>query len=195
MTANYSDLREWKDRTHPGGTDWRKAHADLLDAVKRFLGIGISPDAPVVIMPILKPSLSSRVTLETAIECARFLHETSDGGREHPREEKPVLTGLFRDNPATPEGKYLVKRRDGSVVEWPSFVLGARDPMAEVALRAYADDAEWRDHDAGWVAAIRRLADEFRAYREMHGEGDPGMGRHRKDDPATIAEMLKGRSA
>lgn len=41
--------------------------------------------------------------------------------------DKKPLTGLFRDNPETPEGKYLVKRRDGTVVEWPSFVLGARD--------------------------------------------------------------------
>jgi hypothetical protein len=34
-------------------------------------------------------------------------------------QEKLQLTGLFRDDAATPEGKYLVKRRDGSVVEWP----------------------------------------------------------------------------
>ena len=56
--------------------------------------------------------------------------------------DKKPLTGLFRDNPATPEGKYLVKRRDGTVVEWPSFVLGARDPHAAAALRAYADSVE-----------------------------------------------------
>lgn len=30
---------------------------------------------------------------------------------------KQPLTGLVRDNPKTPEGKYLVKRRDGTVVE------------------------------------------------------------------------------
>ncbi|HXI43902.1 MAG TPA: hypothetical protein VNH83_28225 [Bryobacteraceae bacterium] len=38
--------------------------------------------------------------------------------------------GLWRKNPETPEGKYLVKRRDGSVVDWPNFVLGAKDPAA-----------------------------------------------------------------
>lgn len=43
--------------------------------------------------------------------------------------EKP-LTGLWRRNPETPEGKYLVKRRDGSVVEWPNLVMGAKDPAA-----------------------------------------------------------------
>jgi len=51
--------------------------------------------------------------------------------------DKPILYGLVRDNPKTPEGKYLVKRRDGTVVEWPSFVLGARDPASAPALRAW----------------------------------------------------------
>ena len=35
------------------------------------------------------------------------------------------------------EGKFLVVRRDGSVPHWPHFVLGARDPGAPTALRAY----------------------------------------------------------
>jgi hypothetical protein len=111
-------------------------------------------------------------------------------------EEKPNLTGLFRDNPETPEGKYLVKRRDGSVVEWPSFVLGARDPHAAVALRAYACSiADDPSIDVGLVNAIFHLVDIFNKYRKEHGEGDPGKGRHRKDDPATIEEMKKGWSA
>lgn len=123
--------------------------------------------------------------------------------------EKKPLTGLFRDNPETPEGKYLVKRRDGTVPPWPSFVLVGADPYAEIALRAYADAVEAdinnryaSDEDAekvgltrGWVASIRRWADEFRRYRNTQGQGDPGMGRHRKDDPATVAEMRKGMSA
>lgn len=114
---------------------------------------------------------------------------------------KDLLCGLFRDNPATPEGKYLVKRRDGSVVEWPSFVLGARDPYAPTALRAYAKALQlgMETGDAGitpeFIAAVYRWADTFDAYRLDHGEGDPGRGRHRRDDPATIAEMRKGMSA
>jgi hypothetical protein len=112
-----------------------------------------------------------------------------------PDEKKP-LTGLFRENAETPEGKYLVKRRDGTVVEWPSFVLGARDRHAEVALRAYADSIEHDpDADPGFVAGLRRLADTFRRYRAEHGDGDPTRGRHRKDDPATVAEMRQGYSA
>ncbi len=111
-------------------------------------------------------------------------------------EEKPRLAGLFRDDPKSSEGKYLVKRRDGTVVEWPSFVLGARDPHAAVALRAYADSiAQDPDVHPDVPARLRRLADEFDAYRKAHGDGDPTRGRHRKDDPATIAEMRKGMSA
>lgn len=110
--------------------------------------------------------------------------------------EKPKLTALMRDHPETPEGKYLVKRRDGTVVEWPHFVLGGRDPHAAVALRAYAASIEKDpDCDPGLVAAILRMADDFDAYRAEHGAGDPTRGRHRQDDPATIAEMRKGHSA
>lgn len=109
--------------------------------------------------------------------------------------EKPILTCLARHNPATSEGKYLVKRRDGTVPEWPSFVLGARDPHAEVALRAYAESiAKDPDCHPDLPASILRLADEFAVYRKEHGQGDPTRGLHRKDDPATIAEMRKGQS-
>jgi len=110
--------------------------------------------------------------------------------------EKPKLAGLVRDDPKSPEGKYLVKRRDGTVVEWPNFVLGARDPHAAVALRAYADSiANDPDVHPDFPARLRRLADEFDAYRITHGQGDPTRGLHRRDDPDTIAEMRKGHSA
>jgi hypothetical protein len=42
---------------------------------------------------------------------------------------------------------------------------------------------------------LRRLADEFDEYRRTHGQGDPTRGIHRQDDPATVAEMRRGRSA
>jgi len=120
-------------------------------------------------------------------------------------EEKPLIHSLFRDDPKTPEGKYLVKRRDGTVVEWPSFVLGARDPHAVAALEAYADslfstadrsmDLAEQQALTGLAWSVRKLAATFDSYRESHGNGDPERGRHRKDDPATIAEMRKGMSA
>ncbi len=110
--------------------------------------------------------------------------------------EKQKASRLWRRNPETKEGKYLVKRRDGTVVEWPNFVLGARDPHAPAAIRAYADSAS---KDPGFektfIDDLYSLADEFEAYRAEYGNGDPGASRHRKDDPDTIAEMQKGKSA
>lgn len=119
---------------------------------------------------------------------------------------KKLLTELFRDNPETPEGKYLAKRRDGTVPEWPSFVLGAADPLAESALKAYAAAADvilysnpTKASELGlskeFANRIYRLAEEFREWRQAHTQGDPGMGQHRKDDPETVAEMRKGKSS
>lgn len=119
---------------------------------------------------------------------------------------KKPMKGLYRDDPETPEGKYLIKRRDGTVPEWPSFVLGAADPMAEAALRAYSRAAYLilDEHPAQaevlgltreFAERIRVLANEFADWRAAHGQGDPGMGRHRKDDPVTVEEMKKGQSA
>jgi hypothetical protein len=108
--------------------------------------------------------------------------------------EKPIVHGLWRDCKETPEGKYLVKRRDGSVPEWPSFTLGAKDPCSPAALRAYAAEAMKVGLDIDYAKAVYRLADEFDRYREEHGNGDPDRGRHRKDDPQTVAEMKLGKS-
>jgi hypothetical protein len=110
-------------------------------------------------------------------------------------DEKKPASGLWRNNDQTPEGKYLVKRRDGTVPEWPSFVLGARDPAAPAALKAYADAAEQLGMNPEFVADIRKLRLEFMAYKIHYGAGDPDRGRHRTDDPATVAEMQKGGSA
>lgn len=105
------------------------------------------------------------------------------------------LTGLWRKNPDTPEGKYLVKRRDGSVPEWPSFVLGAKDPAAPSALRAYATAGELLGYNKKFISDIRELAIEFENYLSENGPGDPDRGRHRKDDHLTVMEMRHGKSA
>lgn len=98
-------------------------------------------------------------------------------------------TGLWRNNPETPEGKYLVKRRDGTIPEWPSLTIGAKDPAAPAALRAYADEAKRLGFNAQYVTDMLALADEFEQYRLTHGAGDPDRGRHRRDDPVIVAEM------
>lgn len=106
--------------------------------------------------------------------------------------EKPIIHGLWRDDPKTPEGKYLVKRRDGTVVDWPNFTLGARDPNAPAALRAYAKAARDNHMNEGFVTSVFQLADEFEKYRAAHGSGDPDRHIHRPDDPTTVAEMRQG---
>jgi len=108
--------------------------------------------------------------------------------------EKPK-TGLWRKNSDTPEGKYLVKRRDGTVVEWPNFVLGAKDPAAPTALRAYAEAARLNGFNEKYIADVLMLANEFDDFRAKYGCGDPDRGRHRKDDSATISEMRAGHSS
>lgn len=133
-------------------------------------------------------------------------------------EEKKPLTGLFCDNPVTPEGKYHVRRRDGTTVEWPSFVLGARDEDAEICFRIYgllklmppeeragfiedmfdqfaASRSDPNAQNVGFFDSVMANADLWAMYRAEHGDGDPLMGPHRKDDPATIEEMRRGKSA
>lgn len=79
-------------------------------------------------------------------------------------------------------GKYLVLRRDGTQPEWPSFVLGARDPLAPETLRTYASLCRQRGPEYEQFGEdMLRLAQEFEAYLEQHGSGDPQAGPHRKD--------------
>lgn len=113
-----------------------------------------------------------------------------------PSSEKPHLSCLARHNTKTPEGKYLILRRDGTIPAWPSFVLGAKDRHAVAALHAYADSiAQDPDCHPDLPASIRRLANEFARYREQHGDSDPTRGLHRVDDPVIVALMRLGGSA
>jgi hypothetical protein len=105
------------------------------------------------------------------------------------------MPGIWRNDPATPEGKYLVKRRDGTVPEWPWFVLGAADPAAVAALYAYAASARDLGMDPAYIRDVLALAAEFEDYQRTHPAGDPDAPRHRKDDPTTVAEMARGRGA
>lgn len=109
---------------------------------------------------------------------------------------KQKLTTVFRERPDTPEGKYLVKRRDGTVPPWPWFVLGGADPLSPWALRFYSLLGFLMRHFTwSYVKSAWRFAAAMRRWRLEHGAGDPGMGPHRKDDPVTVAEMRRGCSA
>ena len=99
--------------------------------------------------------------------------------------------GLWRMN-GIKGGKYLVMRRDGTVPDWPNFVIGARDPAAFAALMAYALEAERLGYDSQFVADVRKMVVEFETYRRDHGTGDPDAPPHRKDDPLVVAKMKQG---
>lgn len=98
------------------------------------------------------------------------------------------MSGLWNNNPETPEGKYpIVLRRDGSVLDTPYFVIALRDPCASAALHAYAERAEALGLDPAYVQAMYALALEAECVRETIGPGDPDAPRHRTDDPRIIA--------
>lgn len=114
------------------------------------------------------------------------------------------------------EGKFLVVRRDGTVPSWPHFVIGARDPSAPAALRAYAASCQERADRRGDKAATARmaeserlhneavslteygesvlsLADDFEKYRDEYGKGDPDSPPHRVDCQPVIDVMRAAR--
>src|SRR5215467_13859253 len=96
------------------------------------------------------------------------------------------MSGLFYNQPDSQEGKYLIQRRDGSIPEWPSFVLGGADPAAPAAIRAYANEVERLGMDPIYVTDLRMLANVFENWYHTHPAGDPDGKRHRKDDPEII---------
>ena len=106
------------------------------------------------------------------------------------QEKSPSKLWAHRDD--IEGGKYLVLRRDNTVLPGPHFVLGPRDPCAEIAMVAYADAALAAGLDAEFVASCYQHADMMRAYRLENGDGDPDRGPHRKDEPGIIRRMLDG---
>lgn len=106
------------------------------------------------------------------------------------------MSGLWRNRPETPEGKYLVQRRAGSIPRWPWFVLGGNDPAAPAALLAYADEAERRGMDAEYVRDVRDMAEDWAAQQAAFGTtGDPDAPPDLHDDPGTVEKMRQGFSA
>lgn len=99
------------------------------------------------------------------------------------------MARLWRNTEGTREGKYLVTRRDGTIPQWPYFVIAASDPAAPAALWAYAKACEENGMDPEYVADLKKLSGDFGIWRGLHGAGDPDAPRHRTDDPATIEKM------
>lgn len=90
--------------------------------------------------------------------------------------------------------KFLVVRRDGTIPNWPHFVLGAKDPAAPVALRAYAHECRRLGMDSAYFKDVEELAKEFQLYQHTHGAGDPPAGPHRKDDPLVTEAMEEAKA-
>ncbi len=90
------------------------------------------------------------------------------------------------------EGKFLVVRRDGTIVEWPHFVLGGKDPCSPKALLAYAREAERVGYDLDYAKGVIEVAKLLGEFRKEHGDGDPDAGPHRTDDPRIIKAMREG---
>jgi hypothetical protein len=88
--------------------------------------------------------------------------------------------------------KYLVVRRDGTIPKWPAFVLGARDPAAPAALRAYAKAAREMGMDEEYVQNVLLLADNFDQYRAAEGGSDPDNAPLQRFDDAAVIEAMRG---
>ena len=96
------------------------------------------------------------------------------------------MPGLWKSHEATREGKYLVKRRDGTIPKWPYFVIAASDPAAPAALLAYAEKASTLGYDSQFVEDIRAMASEFAVWRHTNGTAIPM--------PPVIASTTRPRS-
>jgi len=107
------------------------------------------------------------------------------------------------------EGKFLVVRRDGTIPEWPHFVLSAYDPATSSALLAYAEtfarhtytlhhngsisDDEFKEK-LDYAKGVHDLAVSFAELRatnvEKAAQSDPEAPPHRTDDP-TIIDLMR----
>lgn len=107
------------------------------------------------------------------------------------------MPGLFINNPDTSEGKYMLVRRDGTIVTKPFFAFLASDETAPSAIRAAADKARKLKWDTEYTDDLYELADSFEQWLEDNPElvGDPTSPPHREDNPVIIEKMklAKGR--
>lgn len=176
------------DSTGPHESEWFEKHAAYLENLKEKLIDILNPHivkTPSSRMQRALEEIQVR-TIDPEIEAiaARAIPESQRP--QKPRRE--TMSGLWRNDPETPEGKYpIVLRRDGTPLESRFIVLALRDPCTPAALRAYAAKADILEMDIHYVGDIRKLAEEAERELKKVGPGDPDAPRHRKDDPAVLA--------
>jgi hypothetical protein len=98
---------------------------------------------------------------------------------------------IYELTPEMRDGKYLVVRRDGTIPEWPHFVLSARDPAAPEALRTYAYRCSHLGMDRDYTDSAWDLSRVFEDYHKQYGSGDPAEAPNRIDNSLVISMMRR----
>ena len=81
-------------------------------------------------------------------------------------------------------GKYLVTRMDGTVPDWPWFVLGANDVLAHAALETYEHGAGVAGVNRGYRELLKAVRLEFTRWQERNSlDGTPW-----EDSPEDVAQ-------
>ena len=155
----------------------------LMDAFQ-LCSLGNSPPWP---KPLLEPKLRL-LSLGSKADC--FCGVLSTGGpfsdlvkTAHRVQARASLLAQSRYTPQalSTTSRPAMKTLRSDTGSWPSPEDSQRFPINSICTNGSSD--------------MSAMAERFEEYRIDHGPGDPDGKRHRKDDPATIAEMRKGHSA
>lgn len=73
--------------------------------------------------------------------------------------------------------KYIVVRTDGTLPDWPYFVIGAKDPAAASTIRNYASTALAINGDHDYHENVKDLSRRFGVWKaaDEHGVASPEM--------------------
>jgi hypothetical protein len=76
------------------------------------------------------------------------------------------------------EPKYkLTRTSDGTVPDWPYFVLGARDPAANAAMQAYLIRITQLGYSEEYIDTVDAIADQMEDHFSDHAPSDVGQPR------------------
>ncbi len=88
-----------------------------------------------------------------------------------------------------PGKKFLVLRRDGTIPEWPWFVMGAEDPLAAGALYHYAGLCEEAGYSKEYVDMVMRAVDAMQSWAATKAMQRPDQAPPRKEDPSVLIKL------
>jgi hypothetical protein len=119
----------------------------------------------------------------TALASSRTIQKVFIGMDESYFDPYRVPDAFIDHGKTMMKDKFLVIRRDGTVPEWPWFVLGGRSPWSLEAAKAYLGAAERGGADEAHLEAIRGIV----AAMEAHPKG--GDHEFGPDDPSILQVM------